>query len=229
MEMNFSNVDLKQEASSREKVYFFVILALIVFMFARVVWLPKAQSTKLTKTKIQATKVQVDTLKKFMDEKLKEKPVQQVVQEVPAAGVGEQLERLLEKNKSGAIVASNLVDVLTTPKSIKGLRIISMNFGTEVMKDGFYILPMELEIGGQFRAFNKYIGQLEYFPYILTINNININAGTSSKSEVLAKLSLNLYIVGKPTGAARLQIEQNQSAGKPAQGAPAGAAAPKEK
>lgn len=197
MELDFSKIDWKEEASKREKLYFALLLVMVVFMFARVFWIPKAQAIREEKARIKGVKTQIVELKRFIDEKLKEKIMGERAAERPL-GVGGQLEKLLGKSRDKAIAASSLVDALTIPSSRRGLNLISMNFGKEVGKNGFYILPMELTVEGSFRSLYKYIGQVELFPQLVTVDNIDIKTGARGRAEVLAKLNFSLYIMGKP-------------------------------
>ena len=59
MEFNFSQIDLKQEAETREKIYFAVILLLIVIAFSRWFYLPKIQEIKMIQVEANNANLQI--------------------------------------------------------------------------------------------------------------------------------------------------------------------------
>lgn len=195
MELNFSQIDLKQEGSGRERVYFALILVLIVVMFARWFYIPKLAKMKQVKVEIKNSLLQIGTLKQFAQLKLPEleSPVSQ--QYISA---GTKFERAVEEHmRSQQQVVAEIIKALSTANALKGVIISGINLGDEVNKGAYGAVPLTINLEGKYSGVVSYLSSIERLGKLITIDNIELKVKEGSGSVVEAKVAMNIYLVHK--------------------------------
>lgn len=193
MDIGFTQIDLKQEASLREKIYFAVILLLIVVAFARWFYIPKLQQTKLAKVEVKNQQLQIDTLKEFAKIKIPE------VIARPQEGefrTGSKFEKAMAASmKSQQQVVADIVKVLTSHNILGGVSLVGISFGNKADKGMYSSVPMTVEVEGQYSKILNYFGYIEKLGKLVTIDNVEINRKEGTASTIHTKADMSIYVV----------------------------------
>ncbi len=196
MDMSFSQIDLKQEGSGRERVYFAVILVMTVVMFARLLYIPKLAQIKQVKTEIKNSLLQLGTLKQFAQLKLPEAEATSAQQSMSA---GTKFERAVEEHmRSQQQVVAEIIKALSTANALKGVTMSGINLGAEVNKGAYGEVPLTIDIEGKYSGVLSYLSNIERLGKLITIDNIELKVKEGSGSAVQARVSMSIYMVHKP-------------------------------
>lgn len=192
MELNLAKIDWEQEPSAREKVYFFLILILIVFAFARLLWLPTFAKIKVKKQEIENVKMQVSTLEKFIKINKKIEP-QKKVQTTKGVNVG--IESVLEEMPDDPQEAiAKVIQEITSRRSLGSATLESVSFKSPVAQTGYAAVPILLSVEGTFSALQNYLSRLEKIRYLFTVDNIIFKGSDLHPGLIKADLKCNLYV-----------------------------------
>ncbi len=198
MELGFGSVDLKQEAAPRERIYFGVILLLILVSFARWLYLPKMAEIRKTQIEVKNNLLQIDTLKQFAQLKI---PTSVTNAPEQAVRTGTKFEKALEESsKSQQQVVADVVKLLTSSEILNGISISGMAFAAEINKGTYGFIPATIDLDGKYSGLLGYLGHVERFGRLVTIDNFDLKAKEGSASTVHAKVTAKIYIV-HPAGA----------------------------
>ena len=199
MEFNFSQIDLKQEAETREKIYFAVILLLIVIAFSRWFYLPKIQEIKMIQVEANNANLQIGTLKQFAQLKL---PAPDVQSPELTFTSGTKFEQAIEASKkSQQQVIADIIKKLTSTEVLGSVSLAGMNLGSEVNKGNYGTIPAAIDLDGKYSAILSYMEHVEKFGKLITIDNLELSLNNNSSFLVHAKINANIYVV-YPEGAA---------------------------
>lgn len=192
MDFNFSQIDLKQEASSKERIYFLVIILLIIVSFARWLYIPKMAQTKKVQAEIASSKMQIDTLKKFAQLKLPVATTQATEQKVKT---GSKFEKAIEESmRSEQQVVADIVKLITQSNILNGVSLAGMNFGAEVNKGTYGYVPVSIELQGRYTGILSYLERVEKLGKLITADNVEISA-KENPSKVTAKIMGSIYVI----------------------------------
>ncbi|MBI2345916.1 MAG: hypothetical protein HYV03_03360 [Deltaproteobacteria bacterium] len=191
-------IEWKQEAQLREKIYFFAILLLVVVMFARVLWGPKAAQTRDSQKQVELVSLRVETLKKRLGE-LKKLQASRSQQQVPPPTTGGPNARF-DPYRMGAVrsrqeVMSEVIRALTGPQALQGLVLNGHSIGSDADAGSYLIVPLEFTIEGPFAAMLQYLDKVEELPLLLTVDNVTLTAPAETPDRVQAKLATAVYVV----------------------------------
>lgn len=196
MELNFSQIDLKQEGSGRERVFFAVILACIVILFARWLYLPKLAQMKMFKAEIKGSLLQIGMLKPFVQFKLPEVAAPTAQQNMSA---GTKFERAIEEHMgSQQRVVAEIIKALSTANALRGVTMSGINLGAEVNKGVYGAVPLTIDLEGKYSGVVSYLASIERLGKLITIDNIELKVKEGSGSVVQARVAMNVYMVYRP-------------------------------
>lgn len=209
-----SQFDIKQEAGPRERIYFIIILLLIVVAFARWFYIPKIKQAKLLRVEIKNQSMQVDTLRQFAQLKI---PTLQPLEADQQATfkTGTRFEKAVEESsRSQQQVIAGIVKMLTSNNVLNGVSISGMNFASEVNRGTYSTIPIDISLEGKYSGVLNYLGHVEKFGKLVTADNIELETSDKASNIVNAKIYASIYVVN-PIGAT------SQATAGGAQGLPA--------
>ncbi|PIR17778.1 MAG: hypothetical protein COV46_02715 [Deltaproteobacteria bacterium CG11_big_fil_rev_8_21_14_0_20_49_13] len=190
-----SQFDLKQEAGSRERIYFIIILLLIVVAFARWFYIPKIKQAKLLRVEIKNQSMQIDTLRQFAKLKIPTLQPQQADQQATFK-TGTMFEKAVEESsKSEQQVIADIVRMLTSNNVLNGVSVSGMNFMPEVNKGNYSTVPIEINLEGKYSGMLNYLGHVEKFGKLVTTDNIELTTSEKAPNVVKAKIDASIYVV----------------------------------
>lgn len=192
MALEFSLVDLKQEASTKERIYFGIILLLIFVAFARWLYIPKMKQIKIASVEIKNLSMQIDTLKKFAQLRL------------PEAASAQQ-QNVIRGNRFAAAVEGStrpkqemiayIVGALTSQDVLKNVSLTGMSFAQEADGSGYIVMPMAIEVEGHYSSIIKYLERIEKMDRLVTADNIELTTVKDKSSIVQAKINVKIFVV----------------------------------
>ena len=192
MEMSFSKIDWNEEGSAREKIYFFVVLALIVFMFLRVLWLPTLDKIKGNKGEIKNIKLQTSTLEKFID---LDKKLASAKPAKAAEEIDKEIQTILSKSsKNPQTVITDVVNKMTGRDALGSMTLESISFQPLNALGGYASIPIALSVQGTFSALQNYLSRLEKIEYLFTIDNIKFAESENHTGLIKADIAAKLYV-----------------------------------
>lgn len=193
MDLNVGQIDLKQEAGPREKIYFAVILLLIVVSFTRWFYIPKLKDTKMLQVDIKNNLLQVDTLKKFAQLKIPEPEKQN---ENRKLRTGTKFEKAVEASmQSPQQVVADVIKMMTSSNVLNGISLTGVSFASEVNKGTYGTIPTAIDLEGKYSGLLGYLEHVEKFGKLLTVDNVEVNSKPDSASKVQAKVNASIYVV----------------------------------
>jgi Tfp pilus assembly protein PilO len=191
MDFNLSQIDLKQEGSPRERIYFFIIVLLVVVSFARWFYIPKVRDIQLAKVEIKNALMQIDTLKQFAQLKL---PDLKPAHENEAVKHGTKFEKALAASmKSHQQVVAGIVKLLTSGNMLNGVSLSGISFSSEQVKTGYAVVPAVIEMDGKYSGVINYLGNVEKFGRLITIDNVELT--TKHGTSIHAMINISIYVL----------------------------------
>lgn len=210
MEFDISSIDLKQEATKKEKAYFGIILFLILIAFARWLYLPKIAETKALNAKVRSQLMQIDTLKKFAELKLPEIDMPRQLSVVGGAGFSS---ALVASTKPKNELMASVVRQITSADWQRGLSFTGMNFGTDIDRGSHIVVPLNIEVSGRYSDVIEYLRKLERSSWLVTADNIELAQAGGKVQKVSAKINVNIFVVKTPEEAAKAAAGTGADAG----------------
>jgi len=193
MGIGFSKVDLNEEATGRERIYFFVILVLVLFAVSRLLILPTMDVIKIRKIDIKSARLQIETLQKFIniDKKIEKPKKSPQVQKA----VDERLERALgETRKNSREIIAEVISEITSRRRMGGVVLNSLSFKDAVARSGYTVMPVSLSVLGTYSALRNYLLMLEKVNFLFTVDNINFSVTEKNRGLISADIETSIYV-----------------------------------
>lgn len=184
-------MDLKAIAKPREQILALMVVLGILVAFFRGIYLPaRAEYTQLG-SKIQNLKLEKEALEKFTQALLKQVPMKR------ESNLSPQLKILKGDMASYAEETSLLLAQFTTPQFLKGIDVKKMSDLPPVKKNGHYQSSFFINVQGPFQNILDFLGRVEQFPSLTTVNNITVKALDSKAAYVELDLDGTMYHLGE--------------------------------
>lgn len=201
----FQKIDWNEEPNSREKVFFFIILAMISVAFMRLLWVPTYQSIKQKRMEITNIRLQIKTLEEFVkvNSKLEEKK--------PKQNIGEQDFRL-EQALQGKLgdphqVIADVTSDITSRRNIGSILLQNISFEPLQMEAGYVRFPLTVNVSGTYSVLQSYLSKLERLNYLFTVDNVKIVMSQDTPGIINAELKCMLFIAS--TGNVKMVMPPN--------------------
>lgn len=192
MEMNLSKIDWQQEASPRERVYFVIVMILIVFLAFRILWLPISHGMKTKKMEISNLKLQISTLEKFTDLDKKLAPQQPAIKKEE---IDKKIEEILKKSSDDPQkIMSSVIRDVTSRSKLGNLILNDVTFQPPVAQSGYASMPVAIVVEGTYSSIETYLSKLEKIEYLFTVDNIKFQVSEAHPGLVVAELTAKLYL-----------------------------------
>ncbi len=192
MGIGFSKIDLNEEPSGRERIYFFVILALILFAISRLLIIPTMDVIKARKIDIKSARLQIETLQKFINiDKKIEKPRQS-----PQAqkALDQRLEVALRKTqKNSREIIAEVVSEVTSRRRMGSVVLNSLSFKDAIARSGYTVMPLSISVLGTYSALRNYLLMLEKANFLFTVDNINFSVTEETRGLISAQIETSIY------------------------------------
>lgn len=195
MELNFSKIDLNEEPSAREKIYFGVILVLIAVAIMRLIYFPTLAGIKNKKADINNVKLQMSTLEKFIEIDRRIEPLPGVAANTDKSN--ENLEKALFKmSKNPKKMIADTVKEITSRNAMGSVILNNLSLKPAVVRGSYVSIPVSLNVIGTFTAMQSYLTMIEKLDYLVTIDNISFELSEAHPGLVTADLNASIYASG---------------------------------
>ncbi|MBI2343423.1 MAG: hypothetical protein HYV02_03675 [Deltaproteobacteria bacterium] len=191
-----SKWEWSQEAPGREKVWFFLMLGLIVYLCYIGVWGPQRARSHMVREKIDTAKVQLETLEKILSVKIEKKNTP-----LASAPVGIQPDDprfqpyLSGEMKGRHAVLKEVSEVMTSPAVLREMELLQMRFEEEQDKGDYLEIPFELRLEGSYRAMTHYFFAVESAPILAIIRGIDLVSPKIEEGRLQATLSGAAFVI----------------------------------
>lgn len=191
----FSQIDLKQEATNRERVYFGVILLLMVVAFARWFYLPRISEIKMVKVELKNFSMQIENLKRFSQLKIPETQLSERSMVIGGAKFNKVVE---ESTKPKQQVIADVMQSLTMYGNLHGVSLSGITLSDPLDKGGYYVVPLVVDLDGRYSGIMTYLSRIERLDRLITANNIELTVAKDNPASVHGKIVGSIYIVKSP-------------------------------
>lgn len=194
-----TKIDWNEEPSTREKLYFGVIMLLIAVAMMRLLWLPQQMVIKNQKKDINNIELQITTVQKFIDIDKKISAPQKVEhREKLDKQIEEALKSVSEHPKSAI---AQIIRRISSKRVMGNVSLNSISFKTANVKSGYAVVPVSLSVLGTFSSLQKYLRSIEKMKYLFTVDNITLSLSEKNSGLISANLEASIYIrsSGAPT------------------------------
>lgn len=192
MAFSFSKIDLNQESQLRERIFFVLILILMIVIFFRLFWTPKVSQIKQEKVQMDAFAAQEKTLRKFLDMKAPENKVSTDKGKETLAS--KQAGMLLGEEGNVESEVAELLRTIGDGDLLKDVRILSISTMLRVDKDGFGMVPVDVVLKGRFSSIGQYFQNVGKLNNPLNIEGIELNSSKTEKGVLEARIRINLFV-----------------------------------
>lgn len=189
--IGLGTLDWKQEASIRERLLFGLILVMVLFGFFRFFWSPKRSQIHQGRQQLATLKMQIETLQKLMETEAK-----RTQGLAPAPGKeGEPAEARWLAYATGKpdILVEELTQYLM-PQSLGGMELVKLGFPERQFREGFTVVPMEVDLKGKFASFVSWLKKIETLPRLVEVGTIRLEAPEGG-GPLNLHITLSLYVV----------------------------------
>lgn len=198
MELGFSKIDLNDEPTAREKVYFVIVIVLITVAMMRLFWLPGIDGIKKKKVEVNNVKLQISTLRKFIE----------IDRKIPSSrpagdkiGNNRPLEAALaQMGEDPKKVMADVVRDITSRRFMGSIVLNNLSFESAIAKSGYTEVPITLSVLGTFSALQSYLTMLEKLDYLITVDNVVFRLSEDHPGLVVADLNASIYVGGSVEG-----------------------------
>lgn len=184
-------MELGTKAKPREQILALIAALGILVLFMRIFYFPERVAQMGLASKGDNLKLEKEALEKFTQALLKQLPLKKESTLTP------QLKILKGEMAPFAKETSLLLTQLTTPQFLRGVAVKKMSDLPPQKKDGFYHSAFLVHSQGPFQNVFNFLGRVERFPALMTIDNITLNSLDSKAAQVELELSGTMYHLGE--------------------------------
>lgn len=196
MGLEGGKIEWSQEAPTREKLWFLLVLVLVVYVFATLLWFPQRAKGRGIDKKIEKAQAQVDALEKV----LAAQAVQQAAPAAaPAPGSTEADPRFAAyldgKIRDREEVLGSVMQEVGSPKVLKNVTLLDMVFGDDDKQTDYVRVPFSLSLEGEFGETLAYLERIEKKPLLVIYDGIAMSALAENPLKLTTRLQASLFVV----------------------------------
>jgi len=189
-------MNLEQEPSFREKIYFAAVLGGLMLLFVNVFWEPQAEKIKTERSTLNGIKLEVDAVKLLIDFTKNQLAMQQMEAPKQQIEINEKVKRVLERK-----VVDPQADIHSTVGLLAGKRfsrkvkIDDISIGNALEKETYSMVPMTIQLRGRYGNIQSYFIALERIDRPLVVKRFTFRDDKDNTGLIKATLDIELYIV----------------------------------
>lgn len=188
--------DWSQEAPNREKLWLFVILGLVVYVFFALVWGPQRGKTKHYRSEVDNVQTQIDAAQKLVEATVQ--AAQSGVVEAPP-GIAPDDPRfapyLRGELRPSEDVLEEVVAAVTSPQALRGIELVGFQQMAANETEHYRRIPFELRLEGPFGATVQYLEYIEALPLLIVYDDVDVLSPEGNRAVLKVTLKASLYVV----------------------------------
>lgn len=193
--MVMPKVNLDQETTLRERLFFAAILLCMLFVFSSYLWSPQGKKIDALKQELSGSKMQMDSMKKLI-ETTQSQIAKQAGEPAPPVRTDNRVQRILERKVTDTTKEINtVVDMLGGRNFAKQLRIINIATGKTSEEKSYMVVPVSVELEGRYGAIESYLQSIEKLELPLIVKSFSLVSEKDTQGMLHAKVDVNLFIV----------------------------------
>lgn len=195
-----SKIDWTQEAQTREKFSFLLMMLFSAYPFVTLLWDPTMKNTAETKKEITLMQSQVTTLEKILEATAAQPtPGPSPTVEAAPQGVSKDDVRFARYQHgelpSREQVMKEVVQAYTAPTALQGLELMAFSFLEPKEESSYQTVPFDVEVRGAFMATLGYLQRIESAPLLVVLDQAVVESPLDNRSQLKTKLRGILYVV----------------------------------
>ncbi len=225
MALNGGKIEWSKEAPTREKIWFFAVLGLILYAFNVWMWGPEQVKTKMAQDEAKQSRSQVETLEKVLAMAVKP-AVPTVDTPKPASKNTPATDLRFAPYLKGELktqeqILQSVSEEFATPKILGAVTLHGLNFGSATDKGDYLEIPFDLVIEATYQETVGYLQRIEKKPVLAVFRGANVQAKSEDPNRLETHLTSSAFVV--KSAAAIIAPSAAAPAGNPPAAAPHGA------
>lgn len=194
MGLSGEKIDWSQEAPNRERLWFFLVMGVIVYLFATLFWSHAQTRDEEIDKDIETVRVQIEAMEKILAVKIEptikkdsdEKKIEDDPRFVPY------LEgKIIPKEELLRQLDSSLSD----PSLLGTVELIDKTVGEATDKETFIRIPFGINISGGFIETMNYMERIEKLPLLIIYEGVSVSAPQDNPQILSTRITGSLYVV----------------------------------
>lgn len=182
-------MDLSQRATLREEILFGLVLLGLVIIFVRVVLAVPSAKIKTANSKREALFSEKEALTKFV-------ATTPVLQNKTLLKKGIKTKILMGEIRSDYRRLSDILERVTEPVFLGGVTIDKISHQPAIQEKGFSRTDFNLQVRGSFGHVMRYLDQLEQFPALFYVQQLEVTAAEGQAQEVSGGIAGRFIVLG---------------------------------
>lgn len=184
--------DLKKPATSREMTLGALFLVALLFVFMRILYLPKGKALQEIKTKIETMQLEKSALIQFSAATAKQTPSNLKALKKNA---DIKMQILSGEKKATLVELAPLMNTLTQPSFRKGLSFDSLAQLPTITEKGYTKAPFTMHATGSFERIVAFLEKMGRLPALVAVDSVSLTANAQKDKNLKLELTATLYEV----------------------------------
>lgn len=192
--LGVGNVSLNREPSAREKVFFFVVVAIMLILFLDSLWKPETKKIIILKTQLNSIEMQRESAKRLIDathtqiEKTKTEPKQHLETD-------DFVKKVLEREVVDETDEMNsIADLLGSKKLTRKVTVSKVEIGSRTDTQNYIEVPITVQFEGRYSGVRDYFKAVEALERAVIIDSFKIVRNKEKTSLLEVTLEIMFYM-----------------------------------
>lgn len=192
--LKFPTVNLGRQPTTREKIFFIVVLAVSLFIFMDNLWQPKTKNIKILKTEFNNYELQIDAIQKLIEATVTNMTKGE---ELPKKGLQSDpyVKRVLERRVVDITEEINsTADLMGGRKVARKVQVLKVEIGNRTREKNYTAVPITVELKGRYTAIREYLGSLENIGRPVIVKSFSVKKIEGKSGMLGAEIKTELLI-----------------------------------
>ncbi len=217
MALGGEKIEWSAEAPTREKLWFFAVLGLVLYAFGTLMWGPQRDRTKDARDEAKQLQSQIEAVEKVLAVE-----VQPSVPTPEAPAASKTMARadprfaayLKGEFKTQEQVLQEVSTELATPKTLGQVVLSAIDFGEGTDKGDYLEIPFDLRVEGTYQDTVGYLQRIEKIPVLVVFRGVSVQAKPENPARLETHLASSAFVV-KSAATLKQQTEGSSTGEKP--------------
>lgn len=196
MQFKIPKINLDEEPSFRERMFFGIAIVGIFFMFYNSILSPRIQKIRSTKQELKNAQLQAGAVKMLIDATRQQ--LAKRVSDVSALSplMDDKVKRILERKVLDPTdEINNTVSLLGRLAGVKRVKVKTLTTGDRIEKSGYITVPITAELMGTYTGVEGYMDAIENLELPIAVDSFKLQSEVKEGVGTLSTvLNLELYI-----------------------------------
>lgn len=196
MGLEGGKIEWSQEAPTREKLWFLLVLLLVAYVFATLLWVPQRGKNREIDKKIEVAQAHVDALEKVLAARAAQDAAPAAVVAPGSVEADPRFAVYLDgKIRDREEVLGSVMQEISSPKVLKNVMLLDMVFGEDDKQNDYVRVPFSLSLEGEFGETLAYLERIEKRPLLVIYDGIALSAMAENPLKLTTRIQASLFVV----------------------------------